>query len=92
MGRAIAVGMYPHGAADCGALDMAGNLFEWCANNREEPEIIDAANTSSKVLRGGSFGSSQYAAAAAYRLADDPYSAYGNYGFRLVVAAPISAL
>ena len=31
--RSTAVGMYPHGAAECGALDVAGNLFEWCLND-----------------------------------------------------------
>ncbi|MFZ4827189.1 MAG: SUMF1/EgtB/PvdO family nonheme iron enzyme, partial [Phototrophicaceae bacterium] len=32
--RTTSVGMYPHGAATCGALDMAGNLWEWCLNDR----------------------------------------------------------
>jgi iron(II)-dependent oxidoreductase len=25
------VGMYPEGATPCGALDMAGNVWEWCS-------------------------------------------------------------
>ena len=40
--QAVAVGMYPHGAAACGALDMAGNLMEWCIGigqaNRNESQ------------------------------------------------------
>lgn len=89
LGRAIAVGMYPHGRADCGALDMAGNVSEWCANNHGSPEIIDAANTGSKVLRGGSFRNSLFDAAASCRNSYNPF--YGSYfcGLRLVVAAPI---
>ena len=54
--QAIAVGMYPHGAAACGALDMVGNLMEWCANDKKNLEIVDVGSTASKVLRGGDWG------------------------------------
>jgi formylglycine-generating enzyme required for sulfatase activity len=92
LGRATAVGMYPHGKADCGALDMSGNLFEWCANNKGEPEIIDGSNTSSKVLRGGSFADFHSYAASSSRYDDHlPYSVNYLYGVRLVVA-PIAPL
>ncbi len=86
--RSTAVGMYPHGAAVCGALDVAGNLYEWCANNHGDPEIIDATNTSYKVLRGGAFSSNPHGAAASYRNLDflNPHSDLGNFGVRLVVA------
>ena len=50
--QAIAVGMYPHGAAACGALDMTGNLMEWCANDKIDMEIIDVSSRASKTLRG----------------------------------------
>jgi formylglycine-generating enzyme required for sulfatase activity len=91
LSRSTSVGMYPHGKAECGALDMAGNLWEWCANNYDESEIIDGSNTSSKVLRGGSFGSYQGYARASYRYDYGP--GYGDYsgGCRLVVA-PIAPL
>ncbi|MBN8592369.1 MAG: SUMF1/EgtB/PvdO family nonheme iron enzyme [Anaerolineae bacterium] len=89
LSRTTAVGMYPHGAAECGALDVAGNLFEWCANNHDKPEIIDAANASSKVLRGGSFYHAQNVAAAPARHSYYPFSEYDSYGFRLVLGAPM---
>jgi formylglycine-generating enzyme required for sulfatase activity len=84
--------MYPHGAANCGALDMAGNLWEWCLNNHNNPEIVDSySNEKSKVLRGGSFNSLQSDAAASYRHYDHPLYRNRNYGLRLA-ACPISAL
>ncbi|MBK8032206.1 MAG: SUMF1/EgtB/PvdO family nonheme iron enzyme [Chloroflexi bacterium] len=92
-GRSTAVGMYAHGAAVCGALDMAGNLWEWCLNDYGNPSIIDGYNNGkSKVLRGGSFNFSQRNAASSSRNDVNPYSDYNNFGLRLVVAAPIASL
>lgn len=87
--RTTAVGMYPRGAAECGALDMAGNLWEWCANNNEKPEIIDAANTSSKVRRGGSFDDDQFYATASFRHYNYPSYEDNDFGFRVVLGAPM---
>jgi formylglycine-generating enzyme required for sulfatase activity len=90
LGRAIAVGMYPHGAADCKALDMAGSLWEWCLNDYSQPEIIDGySNGESKVLRGGSFTNNQLSAAASFRYNNPPNFRNINYGFRVVCAAPM---
>lgn len=83
LGRAIAVGMYPHGAANCGAMDIAGNLYEWCANNRYEPEIIDVTNKSSKALRGGSFNSPK----SDVRDHNASYIDYHIYGCRLILSS-----
>jgi formylglycine-generating enzyme required for sulfatase activity len=60
------VGSFPAGASWCGALDMAGNLWEWCADWYSEtyydvsPELNPAgpAEGIDKVLRGGSWGNS----------------------------------
>ncbi|MDX2161397.1 MAG: SUMF1/EgtB/PvdO family nonheme iron enzyme [bacterium] len=89
LGRAIAVGMYPHGAAECGALDLAGNLFEWCLNDYEKPETLSISRTEYKVLRGGSFNSSQNDAASSSRNLNHPFNRNFNYGLRLVVSAPM---
>jgi len=93
LSRTTAVGMYPYGAADCGTLDMAGNLFDWCQNDRSNHQIIDGySNGESKVLRGGSFNGDQDYAAALFRFSLNPLDRFNNLGFRVVVAAPISAL
>ncbi len=91
--RTTAVGMYPHGRATYGALDVAGNLDEWCQNDRIDPKIVDSySNGGSKMLRGGSFADGHDYAAASYRNPDYPSYVNLGYGLRLVVAAPISAL
>ena len=89
LGRAIAVGMYPHGAANCGALDIAGNLREWCLNEYKEIRQISIINKEQKVLRGGSFGASQDFAAASVRSNYNPSYGSNSYGLRLVVSAPM---
>jgi formylglycine-generating enzyme required for sulfatase activity len=91
--RSTAVGMYPHGAAECGALDVAGNLWEWCLNDYKSPDITEGyGNGQSKVLRGGSFGLYQSLAAASYRNYGDPDRRNYAYGLRLVCAAPSASL
>jgi len=93
LSRTTAVGMYPHGAANCGALDVAGNLFEWCLNDKSNPKIIDGySNDNSKVLRGGSFNYNQHRTTVSYRsFCVNPYNRSVNVGLRLAVC-PMSAL
>jgi formylglycine-generating enzyme required for sulfatase activity len=92
LSRTTAVGMYPQGAAGCGALDVAGNLFEWCLNDYAKPEVADGyGNGERKVLRGGSFSFNQGAAAASCRDYDPPRGGGNRFGLRLAVF-PISAL
>ncbi len=93
LSRTTTVGMYPHGTAQCGALDMAGNLWEWCLNDYKSPDIITGfGNEKSKVLRGGSFDHPLNHAAASVRYYNLPYYDRLNYGLRLVLSAPIASL
>ncbi len=86
--HSTAVGMYPEGRAECGALDVAGNLWEWCLNDYVNPEVIDGyGNGEGKVMRGGSFGYYQELAAASYRSSSPPNFNNDFFGFRLVLSA-----
>lgn len=83
--QAIAVGMYPHGAAACGALDMTGNLMEWCANDKKPMERVDVGSTSSKVLRGGDWGYGTEIGSCICADDEDPSRMDVLNGFRLVL-------
>jgi formylglycine-generating enzyme required for sulfatase activity len=91
------VGIFPHGAAACGAEDLAGNAWEWCSthfteNYKEYPApenlAIYTADTpeeqkgSSFVLRGGSWYDSRSSARCASRYGHYPGVRYGR-GVRL---------
>ena len=86
----VQVGSYPQGASPFGALDMAGNVWEWTANWFEAYPGGDPAGSqnygqTNRVLRGGSFID-----------AADATTRYGNYpelqthdiGFRCVLPVP----
>lgn len=90
LGHASAVGMYPQGAAGCGALDMAGNLMEWCLNDTRNPRSISVSNDDEKALRGGSYDSIRRYAACACRHSHSPGPRHHRAGFRLVVSWPIA--
>ncbi len=41
IGRPTPVGCFPAGAADCGALDMAGNVMEWMSTPVDERDRVE---------------------------------------------------
>jgi len=88
------VGAYPHGAAACGALDMAGNVWEWTLSlyrdypYRPDDGREDPLAEGRRVLRGGSWHDLQRFARVSYRLDALPGSFVNFLGFR-VVCSPV---
>ncbi len=91
-GYTFPVGSFPAGASWCGALDMAGNVWEWCADWYSDtyyqisPELNPPGpeSGSHRVLRGGSCNSlSPDNLRAAYRNGYGvPSNRFVYYGFR----------
>ena len=93
LNRTTAVGMYPHGATEQGVMDMVGNVWEWCLNTYEHPEVpeslyIDKSNRV-RVLRGGAWGNEPWYQRVSARFKNDAGDRrnYG-FGFRLAQDLP----
>jgi hypothetical protein len=86
LGRTTAVGMYIAGSAKCGALDLSGNVWEWCLNERNKPENIGLRGNAYRVVRGGSWNNGQGRARASNRGYSNPLDQHDlDLGFRVVV-------
>jgi formylglycine-generating enzyme required for sulfatase activity len=83
------VGIFPQGASPYGALDMSGNVWEWCLNEYESGDM-NARSTARRGVRGGSWNFDRDGARAAYRGNGSPVARFGYLGFRVVVAVPVS--
>jgi formylglycine-generating enzyme required for sulfatase activity len=81
-----AVGLYPMGASWCGALDMSGDLWEWCLNEYRSPQTVSYESYLARVLRGGSFADHHEWAVCASRFNDLPNRRLDYFGFRVVCA------
>jgi formylglycine-generating enzyme required for sulfatase activity len=88
--QTTAVGVDPMGASPCGAQDMVGNVWDWCLNEYLRPENTATEGKEDRVLRGGSWLTSQDDARSAYRFRYGPR--YRDYflGFRVLCSSPIS--
>jgi formylglycine-generating enzyme required for sulfatase activity len=83
-----AVGIFPQGASPYGALDMSGNVWEWCLNEYSKTEKIDISGSEKRVVRGGSWLYDQDYARVTYRYYGYPNYRYDDNGFRLAVCPP----
>ena len=89
LNKSMAVGMYPAGAALNGALDLSGNVWEWCLNSYEDPGELDFLRDDRRVLRGGSWYHWGSYAHTDMRSRYYPNHRYNAGGFRVVCARPL---
>ncbi len=90
VGDTRAVGSYPLGASPYGALDMAGNVWEWVNDYYTEDyySVSPPSNppgptsTGGKVARGGSWATSDLGIRVANRNSFTPVGDYPSVGFR----------
>jgi serine/threonine-protein kinase len=92
-GETAPVGSYPEGESWVGALDMAGNVWEWVNDwydsayyaNSPAENPAGPMRGDLRVLRGGSWSDSSFALRGADRLSIDPVRWDDNLGFRCVL-------
>jgi len=101
LNRPTAVGLFPNGAAECGAQDMSGNVWEWCSTrwrdeeDQEYPlpyrdddgrENLAGVNNVVRVLRGGSYFDDKSSLRCSSRIGSSPDIRLGGIGFRVAVS------
>ena len=91
LGRTVDVGSYPAGASLYGALDMAGNVWEWTATQWVEnyDNYVNIVYNSkegnvTRTLRGGSWSGDVSVVRSANRSGSNPDNRGINVGFRVV--------
>jgi formylglycine-generating enzyme required for sulfatase activity len=82
LGRTSAVGIFPRDKSPFGLHDMAGNVWEWCA---------DVWEAGGRVIRGGGWGNDSQFCRSAARGALQPSSRGESLGFR-VAAVPLGSV
>lgn len=76
--RFVATGLYPRGAAPTGAMDMAGNMYEWCLNDFESLADPALDRDVTRATKGGGYftfkraGQVKWAMSVHHRLPDKP--------------------
>ena len=86
--QTTAVGMYPHRSSPYSVMDMAGNVFEWCLNNYDNPlHTVPDRGGELLTVRGGSWSSDPIYAQCHF--SQWVYSVSPN-GFRVVCSSPFT--
>jgi formylglycine-generating enzyme required for sulfatase activity len=95
IGSTSAVGIFPGDAAECGAMDMCGNVREWCRtewqDNYEDYQAKakdEVEGQFARVLRGGAFFYDRRNVRCASRDGVSPGYRSGDIGFRVVSPGP----
>ncbi|MGD9002462.1 MAG: formylglycine-generating enzyme family protein, partial [Anaerolineae bacterium] len=92
-GDTAPVGSYPDGASWCGALDMAGNVWEWTADWFGPYSVERQSNPTGpsfgtgRTVRGDAADGTRSVSRAAARHGMDPGRTYKYTGFRCIVSA-----
>jgi formylglycine-generating enzyme required for sulfatase activity len=98
IGKTTPVEHYPSGASPYGALDMAGNVWEWCTTQvgkrypyqlEDEWQAKYLATNQNPIFRGGAYYSEQNYVRGAYRISSrNPRNRYDNRGLRVASHSP----
>lgn len=87
IGRTTAVTHYASTPSPFGAVDMSGNVWEWCINEGVTLQNCQTEGSENRALRGGSWNNPQKHATATFRSHRTPRTRTFNIGFRLIVAS-----
>lgn len=90
--RTTPIGSYPQGTSPYGLMDMAGNVYEWCADWYDKNYYVSAPDRNPqgpsagiwRVLRGGSWLVISIYVRVANREGSSPDRGCSNWGFRCV--------
>ena len=81
------VGSYPQGASPYGALDMAGNAWEWVDDVYRDKESLGVGDTDRGIIRGGAYSYSPHQGRTFYIGFESENLTCGDLGFRCVMDA-----
>jgi formylglycine-generating enzyme required for sulfatase activity len=90
--RTLPVGSYPSGISPYGAMDMAGNVAEWCLDWLDRNDFVKWSNPvglagERRAIRGGSWMPSGNTYEVFCRWRKSPIEKMADVGFRVVIPA-----
>ena len=76
------VGSFPRGASPYGALDMAGNAWEWVADTYCDQDHLGVGDNERGIVRGGAYAYSPYQGRTSYLGFESENLTCNDLGFR----------